>query len=86
MENKEAEQTQESEYLPFNEQLADECMGLTQCKEIYRNDIFIDKKRVHDWRNHVPEIIVSAWPELTLRERMLVAITAEASANNEDWD
>lgn len=39
--------------------------------------------RVHDWRNHVPDAIAEMWNELTERERRLIILVCEQSADPE---
>lgn len=43
------------------------------------DDTFDHIKTVHDWRNHVPSAIQFIWPNLTRKERMIVAITADGT-------
>lgn len=62
-------------------------MNITLPKHIdVNNPQFKKSEKVHDWRNHVPQEIESAWGQLTLRERILVAFMAEKQAANEEWD
>jgi hypothetical protein len=42
--------------------------------------------KVHDWRNYVPHYMQRVWKEMTLRERVLVYLTADEMADNEEWD
>lgn len=42
--------------------------------------------RVQCWRNHIPDHIEEVWDSLTVRERALIAITADRAAANEHWD
>lgn len=42
--------------------------------------------KVHDWRNHVPYWARDLWPDLTHRERVLLALVAEGGASREEWD
>lgn len=50
------------------------------------NPDFENAGRVHDWRNHVPEYLITHWCELTAREREIIACIAQEKANNEHWD
>lgn len=50
------------------------------------DDTFERAGRVHDWRNHIAKGIKSVWCELTKRERLLLALSAQRPADNEEWD
>lgn len=50
------------------------------------DDTFSRRERVHDWRTHVGGELQEIWPELTQRERLLIALTAQKSADAEEWD
>lgn len=59
--------------------------------QVYRDfdlktDTFDRAGRVHDWRNHVPEIVKSVWGNLAAFDRALVAIVAEQAADSEEWE
>lgn len=41
---------------------------------------------VHDWRNHVPGIIRSAWLTFTYDQRRLLIEWAEQLAEAEEWE
>lgn len=42
--------------------------------------------RVHDWRNHVPDMVKGAWESLSMETRFVVYAMAKEQANNEEWD
>ena len=50
------------------------------------NETFSRKQKVHDWRNHVLGEVQEIWATLTIKEKWLVAMTAEKTASNENWD
>jgi len=50
------------------------------------NPKFEDATRVHDWRNHVLYQFTEDWENLTDREKKIIYIIAEDSANDEVWD
>ena len=50
------------------------------------NPDFKNKKRIHDWRNHVEDDWIENWDQLTERERKIICVMAQRLANNEDWD
>jgi hypothetical protein len=50
------------------------------------DDTFQRRQRVHDWRSHVGDELQEIWPELTQRERLLIALTAQRGADAEEWD
>lgn len=43
-------------------------------------------RRVHDWRNHVPEVIAHAWPLLDEQARVVAFLMASKMADAEEWD
>lgn len=43
-------------------------------------------RRVHDWRNHVPEFVKKQWECLTVETRVVTFWIASESASDEDWD
>lgn len=47
---------------------------------------FDKARKVHDWRNHIPEEIKTVWPTLTDREKQLLIYTADIEASAEQWD
>jgi hypothetical protein len=42
--------------------------------------------KVHNWRNHVPESVVSIWGTFTDEQKRVLAETYNAVAINEEWD
>ena len=42
--------------------------------------------RVHDWRNHIPKDVKSAWDTLSIEARYIAYYNAEISADQEEWD
>lgn len=42
--------------------------------------------RVHDWRNHVPEIIRANWRSLCDQARVVAYVIAVQAADAEEWD
>lgn len=50
------------------------------------DNTFDQTKKVHDWRNYVPDLIKENWEQLSFRERMFVALTATIPAKNETWE
>jgi hypothetical protein len=42
--------------------------------------------RVHDWRNHVPEVVVDAWDSLPIEAKLVAFATAESEAQAEQWE
>lgn len=61
---------------------------LQQNKEIARlDDPQWDKRRkVHEWRNHVPEVLRENWKALTSETRVAVYLMAQKQADAEEWD
>lgn len=47
---------------------------------------FRNRGRVHDWRNHVPDELREMWPQLTFRERAIIALIADDLADGENWE
>ena len=45
-----------------------------------------DARLVHDWRNHVLEAVVEAWPGLSLDARVVAYLFARTAASAEEWD
>lgn len=45
-----------------------------------------DIGRVHDWRNYVPMKLQGIFHKLSFEARVVIYITAEAQADQEDWD
>jgi hypothetical protein len=41
---------------------------------------------VHDWRNHVPDVIRAVWDQLNEVARASVFYMASEAANAEEWD
>lgn len=44
------------------------------------------RDRVHDWRNHVPEVIRLIWDDLGLEARCTAFVMASEKANAEEWE
>lgn len=42
--------------------------------------------RVHDWRNHLPEIVAENWAALATEARLVAFIAAAQLAHAEQWD
>ena len=42
--------------------------------------------KVHDWRNHLPEIVAENWAALTAEARLVAFISASQLAHAEQWD
>lgn len=47
---------------------------------------FEESKKVHNWRNYVPEEIKLHWEELSLETCLVVLVMAETIAGMEEWD
>ena len=47
---------------------------------------FDNRTNVRDWRNYVPSEIQELWPELSPRERAIVALFAIDQASGENWE
>lgn len=47
---------------------------------------FDKARRVHDWRNYIPDEIREVWSSMTVESRVVTYILAEKQANAEDWD
>lgn len=52
----------------------------------YLNPDWINADKVHDWRNYVPEKLMTEWSTFTDNEKRLIAETAEEAAMQEVWD
>lgn len=57
-------------------------------KEISRMDDpqWNKARKVHEWRNYVPEVLQENWKFLTSEARVAVYLTAKQQADQEDWD
>lgn len=42
--------------------------------------------RVHDWRNHIADIVRAMWHSFTDEQKQALAISAERIADAEEWD
>ena len=42
--------------------------------------------KVHDWRNHIPDVVWDAWDELLLESRLIAFIQAAGDAHAEEWE
>lgn len=42
--------------------------------------------RVHNWRNYAPDDLKEEWPNLSGRQRMIIAACLDEMAGNEHWD
>ena len=42
--------------------------------------------KVHDWRNYVGERTKAIWHTFTQEQRRAIALDADDSASNEEWD
>lgn len=47
---------------------------------------FVGARKVHDWRNHVPEEIAEQWDVLGEDARAVAYIMAHEAADGEEWD
>jgi len=44
------------------------------------------RSKCHDWKGYVPSELISAWSELTRREKVIIAYLANLQADAEEWD
>jgi len=42
--------------------------------------------RVHNWRNHIPEVVEKCWEQLPLAARVVAYVMAEKQASMEEWE
>ena len=47
---------------------------------------FKNTTKVHDWRNYIPYDWQINWNQFTQRERQIMAVMAQSSADIEEWD
>jgi hypothetical protein len=50
------------------------------------NPQFNNANHCHDWRNYVNEDFKRMWPDLTRREKLIIAYFADVQAQQEEWD
>lgn len=47
---------------------------------------FEHARRVHDWRNYIPEHLRAMWPRLSEEARITAMLVAIPIADREEWD
>ena len=47
---------------------------------------FNKARKMHDWRNYVPDDVRAIWKEMSVEARIMVYLTCERQANLEKWD
>lgn len=57
-------------------------------REVGHNDDpeFNKARKMHDWRNYIPDEVRAVWKELSVETRVMLFLTAERQANFENWD
>lgn len=53
--------------------------------EPLENPQWRDARKVHDWRNHIPETMQSIWDRLSMEARIVAYIFAKQAADREEW-
>lgn len=51
-----------------------------------RRQNFEETNKVHDWRNHVPALLISEWDVLSDQSRVSAYVIAKEAADNEEWE
>lgn len=52
----------------------------------YADPEWAEGGRVHNWRNHVPEVVRTIWHTFTDRQQQLLALWATELASREEWE
>lgn len=55
-------------------------------QEQIENPDFQFAEKCHDWRNHVPAIVMQEWPNLSRDAREVAFVMAAKLASREEWD
>jgi hypothetical protein len=69
----------------------DQLLACAKSDVYWSDDILIDPKwgerrRVHEWRNHVEGLVMDLWDGLSDDAKLVAFITAADAAHNEEWD
>lgn len=59
---------------------------LYQFFDTLQHESWTDLRQIHNWRNHIPDMIQALWGVLGDDARLVAYVMAEKVANNEEWD
>jgi hypothetical protein len=62
------------------------CIDGRTAPDNYSSPDWTEDRRVHNWRNHVPEHVRVIWPSFSDEQKQHLAIWADELASAEEWE